>query len=64
MLGAAVAMLSVTACKKDYTCSCKSTVWGDSENALGKQKKADAEDACAEFETGFKLLDPDASCSI
>ncbi|TVR80971.1 MAG: hypothetical protein EA412_03900 [Chitinophagaceae bacterium] len=53
MLGAVALLgLSMTACKKDYTCTCEDgtgerVVVGEFENA----NKSDAEDACEAFES-------------
>jgi len=55
---------SFTACKKEYTCTCT----GDDTYTpvdLGKQKKADATDACQLIEDSWKTWgDANASCSI
>ncbi len=43
------AVVSMSSCKKDYTCECVSTVAGTSTTTttvLEDQKKADAETAC------------------
>ena len=45
---------SLSSCKKDYVCKCTSGGVAY-ETALGKQKKKDAEDACAVFSTGAAL---------
>ena len=50
---AALALLAVafTSCKKDYKCTCTTTMNGQTVNTttidLGKQKKSDAEAACS-----------------
>lgn len=68
LLGAAIAMLSVTACKKDYTCTCTydplGTGSGTSSYEIEKAKKQDAEDSCQAAEDTYKILDPNASCSL
>lgn len=45
----AVLALTFTSCKKDYSCTCTSTVGGSSASSttsLGKQTKKDAKAAC------------------
>ncbi|MBL4755408.1 MAG: hypothetical protein JKY52_17650 [Flavobacteriales bacterium] len=66
-LGAAVTLLSVTACKKDYTCNCTFDSTGgvaDITFEIKKAKKQDAEDTCKATEDTYKLGDPKATCSI
>ena len=63
LLGAAIAMLSVTACKKDYTCACTVST-GNIDLEFENAKKQDAEDACQAAEDTYKILDPNASCSL
>jgi len=63
ILAGAVAMLSVTACKKDYTCACTVSS-GNVSYEYEKVKKQEAEDACKDTEDGFKILDANASCSL
>jgi hypothetical protein len=50
MIAVAALATMFTSCKKDYTCTCTSTVTGSSavttKYPLGKQKKKDAESAC------------------
>lgn len=64
LLGAAITMLSVTACKKDYTCKCTGTGILITEVEYEKVKKDDAESSCKEVEDANKIFDPAASCSI
>ncbi|MCD6366355.1 MAG: hypothetical protein J7L46_02325, partial [Bacteroidales bacterium] len=48
-----------SSCKKDYTCEC--TVSGTAVNLeYTKMKKADAEDACSQAETTYKISDASA----
>ena len=65
-LFAVVAMLSATACKKDYTCTCTWDFGGAQEQSyeFTDVKKDDAESSCDAQETSLKLADPDASCSL
>lgn len=57
------ASLAFTACKKDYTCTCKMN-GTESKSELNDAKKSDAEDACKALETTAKMGDPSASCSL
>lgn len=43
---AALGLISLTSCKKDYTCTCKYPGSADVATALGKQKKSDAKKTC------------------
>jgi len=66
-LGAAVAMLSVTACKKDYTCNCtfdSASGTPDLKIEIKKAKKQDAEDTCQAAQDTYVVADPKASCSL
>jgi hypothetical protein len=56
---AAVAFLA--SCKKDYTCDC-TTLGVTTKADLGKQKKADAEDACNASDTAAKIVG--GSCTL
>lgn len=52
ILGAVVIFtLGITSCKKEYTCTCSTTLTGNNTTStttinLGKQKKKDADEAC------------------
>lgn len=60
---AVMALVVLSSCKKDYTCTC--TVLGTtSASEIKDSKKKDAEDACSALETTAKIVDPAASCSI
>ena len=64
-----VFLFAFSACKKDYTCSCSAyTVLGITTEAvdyeLGKQSKADAEEACQALEDVNVILDPAATCEL
>jgi hypothetical protein len=54
ILAVVALMGATTSCKKDYTCTCVTTVSGSNDITtvypLGKQKKGDAEDACNVFD--------------
>lgn len=58
---AALGLISLTSCKKDYTCTCKS---GSTSQAypLSKQKKSDATNSCDALNTQWKILG--GSCSL
>lgn len=58
ILFSAVTMLS--SCKKDYTCDCGN----EGKFQFNDVKKKDAEDACKNAETGFKMLNASASCKL
>lgn len=60
---AAVAFLalSVTSCKKDYTCACKNAAL-TIDYPLGKQKKKDATTTCDGMNSTWKI--GGGSCSL
>ena len=67
LLGAAVAMLSVTACKKDYTCECttadSSGTFADiTSSTTIKETKKKATDACEGLTSSVGTLT--TSCKI
>jgi len=67
VIAAAIGLFGMTSCKKDYSCSCAWDVGGVQQAQTwdyGKQKKSDAEDACASQEAQLKLIDSGASCSL
>lgn len=43
---AALGLISLTSCKKEYTCSCTTTGLGTVEGKTGKMTKKDAKAAC------------------
>ena len=60
-------MLSVTACKKDYTCTCtfdSTTSVPDIKLEFKKVKKDEAEDGCSSAQTTYQIADPKAACSL
>lgn len=61
---ASLVILGMSSCKKDYTCKCSGnflgTAWEETYD-LGKQKKSDAEDACAVWNTQATAIG--GSCS-
>lgn len=57
------ASLAFTACKKDYTCTCKVSNQ-EIKVPLNDQKKGDAEDACTAAQTTYKVADPNAKCTL
>jgi hypothetical protein len=62
---AVLAIAGLASCKGNFTCECKDgsgIVVGTSDINDAKQK--DAEDACLALETTWKLVDPDAECTL
>ncbi|RYE23247.1 MAG: hypothetical protein EOP51_11145 [Sphingobacteriales bacterium] len=63
----AIASLSFASCKKDYTCTCTSSIGSTSQTytqSLPNQTRADAKDACENYEnsnTGGAVL---TSCHL
>jgi hypothetical protein len=47
ILVAAVAMLVLASCKKDYTCECTSSLLGVTSFVIEDSSKSDAEDGCS-----------------
>jgi hypothetical protein len=65
IVSAFILTLSLTSCKKDYTCECTFTaptaaITLPYENV----SKKDAQDACDAAEVTYKNADPNASCEI
>ena len=50
-----VAVLSLTSCKKDYTCTCTGTGLPDEVINIPKAKKADAESVCNDAKTQWSV---------
>ncbi len=58
---AALGLISLTSCKKEYTCSC--TVFGiTSDTKTEKVSKSDAKSQCEALDTQAKVFD--GSCSL
>jgi len=55
-----VALVSLSSCKKDYTCSCTYTATGlgtqTTNTTIADAKKKDAETACDNIQTTYSLL--------
>ena len=55
-----VALVSLSSCKKDYTCTCKYTPTGFTEQTstttLADYKKKDAETACVNIQSTYNLV--------
>ena len=54
-----VALVSLSSCKKDYTCTCTFTGVGGSQEAvlqLNDSKKKDAESACDTWSTQYSTV--------
>lgn len=66
LLSVAIAMAGTySSCKKDYTCECTFTNGSPAITIpLDSYKKADAEDACDQSESTYKVVDPGASCVL
>lgn len=58
---AALGLISLTSCKKEYTCSC-SILGTTTEAKSGKVKKADAKTWCETADTQAKIVG--GSCSL
>ena len=58
---AAVFVLGMASCKKDYTCVCKVTGVVDNSLPLGKQKKSDAETACSLYQVSGEVCEIEKS---
>lgn len=65
---AAMAMLVLASCKKDFTCECTADTNGNgsttTEYDFIDQKKSDAEEGCEAQEQNLKQVDPNASCEL
>jgi hypothetical protein len=64
---AAVALISLSSCKKDYVCECEVETSGIStpiDVAINDSKKSDAEDACDSAETTYGSGASTASCTL
>ena len=59
---AALGLISLTSCKKDYTCACSGGTGTAITYPLNKMKKKDAQTACDTWNNGFKVLG--GSCSL
>jgi hypothetical protein len=66
-VAAAVAVLSLSSCKKDYTCDCDITVLGMTQSSstdILDSSKDDAETACDDLETEANTALSEASCTL
>lgn len=52
---AALGLISLTSCKKDYTCSCSGGTSTAISYPLNKMKKSDAKAACDTWNTAFTV---------
>lgn len=61
---AAIALFAVafTSCKKDYTCTCKTSAGVETKYTFAKTKKATAKTACDSWNTTYKISG--GSCSL
>jgi hypothetical protein len=61
----ALGVLTLTSCKKDYTCTCSSAASSyNFSETYPDQKKKDAEDLCTVRESQLKTLYTDAKCAL
>jgi hypothetical protein len=60
----ALAVFALASCKKDYTCACKFSDSATLNIDISKAKKKDAESACSQAETAYKINDAGVKCSI
>ena len=60
---AALGLISLTSCKKDYTCTCKVS-GSEIKTEIKDVKKSKAKDGCSALETQSKMIDANASCSL
>jgi len=59
--------LILSSCKKDYTCTCKSSdpsITSIDSQPLGKQTKKKAKEACSLYQSQVQMVDETATCSI
>lgn len=65
---AAIAMLTLASCKKDWVCECDITADGmnmpSTELQIQDAKKSDAEDLCDTFQTTSSAAGATASCDL
>lgn len=61
---AVLGMITLSSCKKDYTCACTFTGGATLNIAIEKSSKKDAESACDSAESTYKVADAAASCSL
>ncbi len=55
----------MTSCKKDYTCTCKTSLSGVSYGGEIKDaKKKDAQSACDAMQTTLRMVDATGTCSL
>lgn len=59
---AALGLISLTSCKKDYTCTCSGGSMTSIAYPFNKMKKSDAQSACDTYNATFKLAG--GSCSL
>jgi hypothetical protein len=69
MIVLGIALFAFSSCKKEYTCSCSAytymTITAEAADYdLGKQSKADAEEACESLQDINVILDPAATCEL
>lgn len=60
-------LITISSCKKDFTCTCTYTQLGVSQTApleYKKVKEKDAEENCNATEETYKKIDPQAKCSL
>ena len=64
----AFAAISLSSCKKDYTCECKYNSGINANDSYSYEiknvRKSTAKDACDHWESGIKMSDPNGSCKL
>ncbi len=66
-VAAAVAVISLSSCKKDYTCECDYEIQGETVTGTAEftdVKKKDAEEGCDSFESDLNGMGSNASCTL
>ncbi|MBN9292682.1 MAG: hypothetical protein J0G96_01735 [Flavobacteriia bacterium] len=61
---AAVAVLGLSSCKKDWTCSCTGTSGSANVATYSNTTKKLATDACKTYETNAKTVFPNIACEV
>lgn len=64
---AAIGMTLFASCKKDYTCTCKVTMGGSTQEVAQtypKTSKSTAKTACESYETTVQVAGVTAECSL
>lgn len=57
IIAVALLMMGLTACKRDWTCTCTDGSGDEQSTDILNQSKSDAEDICSSFESGSQTCD-------